>query len=162
MPTKDFSCKHEKEVAKYLGWKVVSGSGARPFNPGDVVGDRFLGECKTHVQELEHITFHIDDWKKIQKEALSQFKVPVLFVDDGTQFIKRTWVVVPSAVMDFEKNLSCSYTSAPVKLRSNMIFNGYELSKFLKDSGLKYVSFYWDTGTCLLMSIESFYDLIND
>lgn len=96
MSTKDYSTKQEKMIASYLGWNVVPASGARDFHPGDIRSDRWLGECKTHQVSGNKIIFRKDVWKKICEEAQSQFKIPALFVDDGSQKIENTWVIFPS------------------------------------------------------------------
>lgn len=93
MATKDFSNKQEHMIANYLGWDVVSGSGARDFNPGDVRSADWLGECKTHTKISDKLTIYDTHWTKIQKEARSVFKYPVLFVDNGSQDIDKTWAI---------------------------------------------------------------------
>jgi hypothetical protein len=65
---KQFSAKQEKMVADYMGWKVVTGSGSRPFNPGDVNGNNFLVECKTHIEEQLNVIFYKKHWKKISEK----------------------------------------------------------------------------------------------
>lgn len=47
MNTRYFSNKQEKRVAKRVGGKQVSNSGATAFNKGDVITDDWLIECKT-------------------------------------------------------------------------------------------------------------------
>lgn len=94
-PTKYYSCKQESSIADYLGWKVVPGSGARDFNPGDIISESHLGECKTHVSQTDKIKFFSSVWNKIQKEAESKMRCPVLFVDNGTQKIENTWCMLP-------------------------------------------------------------------
>ena len=96
--TKDFSSKQEAAIAKILGWKVVSGSGSRACHPGDIESDIWLGECKTHTEQVDHIEFRIDHWVKIFQEASSKFKHAVLFTDDGTQNLSRTWCVFSTRV----------------------------------------------------------------
>lgn len=93
MSTKDYSNKQEHMIADYLGWNVVSGSGARDFNPGDIFSPFWLGECKTHTKVSDKIKIYNSHWIKIQEEAKSVFKVPALFVDNGTQKSNNTWVV---------------------------------------------------------------------
>ncbi len=90
---KYYSDLQEKRIANLLGWKQVSGSGARPTHPGDIVSSEFLCECKTHTKISDNIIFKLDHWNKIEKEAESQFKSPVLFVDDGSQLIGNTWCI---------------------------------------------------------------------
>ena len=92
--TKSASDKQEKLIAHYLGWKQVSGSGSRPMHPGDVVSDNWLGECKTHLSAGNIIAFKFDVWDKLADEAISQFKLPALFVDDGSQTVDKTFVMI--------------------------------------------------------------------
>lgn len=91
--TKYYSDIQEKRIANLLNWKQVSGSGSRPTYPGDVISEEFLGECKTHTSISDNIIFKLDHWNKIKNEAMSQFKSPVLFVDDGSQLIENTWCI---------------------------------------------------------------------
>lgn len=83
----------ESNIAAYLGWQVVSGSGAAAGHPGDICSTGWLGECKTHVSTGHKIAFIFSVWEKICNEAGAKFKYPVLFVDDGSQKIDRTWVL---------------------------------------------------------------------
>lgn len=109
--TKEFSDKQERMIAEYLGWKQVTGSGSRNFHPGDVVGDEWLGECKTHVNSGHRITFNFRVWDKIAEEAVSQLKYPVLFADDGSQLLENTFclIAVPQASLS-EFNPAADYT----------------------------------------------------
>ena len=91
--TKDVSEEQETMIARYLGWSRVSGSGARPGHPGDIKSDEWLGECKTHMVPGKPIKFDFDVWQKISNEAVSQFKKPALFSDDGMRDIDSTWVM---------------------------------------------------------------------
>ena len=89
-----YSDRQEKLIANYLDWKQVSGSGARPLHPGDIVCDEWIGECKTHITSGHHIVFNFYVWDKLAEEAISQFKNPALFVDDGSQTIDKTFVLI--------------------------------------------------------------------
>ena len=102
MSTKEFSIKQEKMVASYMGWKVVTGSGSRPFTPGDVNSYDFLVECKTHMTVQDRIVFHKQHWDKISEEALSKHRCPVLITDDGTQKSDSTWVMLPEHLIPIE------------------------------------------------------------
>lgn len=73
-PTKYYSSRQEHMVADYLGWSVVSGSGARSFNPGDIRSDDFLGECKTFTKESDDVYCYNSVWSKITEEATSVMK----------------------------------------------------------------------------------------
>lgn len=138
MSTKSYSSKQEKQIAQYLGWDVVVGSGSRPLNPGDIIGDMFLGECKTHVDSGNRLVFNKSVWVKICKEAAYRFRYPVLFVDDGSQKLENTWCMFSSYAAGFDilrfnyphkfrTNLSCSLES----LESGLVVSGvpsvYEL-----------------------------------
>lgn len=106
MTKKEASDRQEKLVASFLGWKQVRGSGNRPTHTGDVEGDSWLGECKTHVKPGAKIKFDVKIWNKIVDEAASKFKRAAYFVDDGSQDINNTYVVFPisgvSAPLIFE------------------------------------------------------------
>lgn len=94
MSTKDYSNAQESMVADFLGWDRVAGSGAADFHAGDVVSDKFLGECKTHETRGSKITFRQDVWKKICDESMIFGRLPVLIVDDGSQSWRRTYCIV--------------------------------------------------------------------
>ena len=94
MNNKYYSNRHEKMIADYLGWKQISGSGARPFAPGDINADQWLGECKTHDTVKDNVVFYKKHWFKICEEAYSKGRLPILFVDNGTQLSKDTWVMI--------------------------------------------------------------------
>lgn len=96
---KFYSDKQEKMIAGYMSssldvWKQVTGSGSRPNHPGDVVSSQWLGECKTHITSGNKIIFIFDVWNKISNEASSCFKHPVLFTDDGSQDLNRTYSMI--------------------------------------------------------------------
>lgn len=97
---KYYSNRQETMIAKYLGWGQVSGSGARPFTPGDVNSFQWLGECKTHNEERSNIMFLKIHWFKITEEARAKNKYPVLFVDNGTQESANTWIMTPLSIFD--------------------------------------------------------------
>lgn len=100
MNNKYFSNKQETMIAEYLGWGQVTGSGARPFAPGDVNSYNWLGECKTHDTEKSNIIFLKTHWFKISEEAGAKHRYPVLFVDNGTQSSNKTWVMTNLSIFD--------------------------------------------------------------
>lgn len=119
MTKKEASDKQEKMVAKFLGWKQVTGSGSRPNSPGDIVGEEWMGECKTHTTSPHKISFKKSVWIKICDEANSRFKYPAYFTDDGSQDSSNTWVVfkrtqLPSngdyKVYNLNENIGDSYS----------------------------------------------------
>ena len=67
-PTRFYSNKQEKRVAKALGGKKVANSGATAFQKGDVTTDKWLIECKT-TTATEKASFSIKrDWLEKNKE----------------------------------------------------------------------------------------------
>ena len=96
---KESSYKQEHMLSKYMGWNVVSGSGARPFALGDVASEYFLAECKTHNSLQKSIVFKADHWNKIVIEARSSGKRPLLVTDNGSQDFRYTWVMLPLNVI---------------------------------------------------------------
>lgn len=105
--TKFYSMKQEKGVATYLGWSRVSGSGAR-LHPGDIVSERWLGECKTHVKPVSVIEFKFATWTKLSMEARSQFRIPVYISDDGSMALEHTLVCFPEYAFQPKQYLNVS------------------------------------------------------
>lgn len=97
---KQASTKQEHQIADYLGWRVISASGARHLHPGDIESDKWLAECKTHTRPDHPIMFNYEVWKKIVDESASKFRYPVLMCDDGSQLIDRTWCMFPGSISD--------------------------------------------------------------
>lgn len=137
-PTKYYSTIQENTIANFLGWKVVAGSGSRDLSPGDIIGESFLGECKTHTKTVDNIVFFADVWKKICEEAFSRFKYPALFVDDGTQHLENTWVVTfPHCVNDTK----CTRYKLPVSVGVNISFDSEYLASIVKYINSNYNTF---------------------
>ena len=114
MTKKEASDAQEKMIAKLLGWRQVTGSGSRNNFPGDVSGDEWLGECKTHVT-THKVVFKESVWDKIREEATARFKYPVYFSDNGWQRPQYTWVVFSErelpkefSVIDYPKDVKSS------------------------------------------------------
>lgn len=129
MSKKDFSNKQEKLIANSLNWSVVKGSGARHLYPGDIYSDEWLGECKTHVEAGKLIQFNFKVWNKIVDESMSVRKYPVLFVDDGSQSLSKTWCICPILPPD-----TCLILKYPFRLhKSSISFNHEKMLKIKKD-----------------------------
>lgn len=97
--TKQYSDKQEKLVANYMSedddiWRQVTGSGARPNFPGDVLSKDWLVECKTHTKPNQKLIFVFKVWDKIFYEASGIFRKPVLVTDDGSQRLEKTYCMV--------------------------------------------------------------------
>lgn len=59
----------ETEVARTLGFRRQANSGASPFQKGDVIGGRFLIECKTHVSNVKSYRVEKSVIDKMREEA---------------------------------------------------------------------------------------------
>lgn len=70
-PTRFYSNRQEKSVAKAVSGKQTANSGATPFYKGDVTTDRFLIECKTCTSDKQSFSIKKDWIKKNQEEAFA-------------------------------------------------------------------------------------------
>lgn len=117
---KIYSDKQEKLVAKHTNGRQISGSGARPFAPGDVESDEWLFECKTHTTPGHKISFKEDVWKKIQEEAMMRHKYPAYVVDDGSQLASNQKVLFsncPEDLLPFPKQDIQKFVKAAITFR---------------------------------------------
>lgn len=158
MTNKEASSKQEKMVADYMDWKVVSGSGARPFRPGDIGSDHFLVECKTHVEYQDNITFYKKHWTKICTEARSVNKYPVLVTDNGTQKSQYTWVMVPNSLI-ISESIDNRLDTINTSTSGNTIKFKHELASSLYKEGKgQYFSAKFDDSNLLIMPLSTFRD----
>lgn len=74
-PTRFYSNKQEKKIAKVVGGKQVSNSGATAFDKGDVLTTRFLIEAKTVTKPQKTFTVKKEWIKKNQEEAFAMGKI---------------------------------------------------------------------------------------
>lgn len=90
-PTRFYSNKQEKQVAKAIGGKQVANSGATPFFKGDAVNDKMLVECKTVTKEQKSFTIKKEWIDKNKEEAFAMRKpysaIAFSFGDDVNHFI---------------------------------------------------------------------------
>ena len=117
-----FSDKQERQIASELGWSVVVGSGARHLYPGDVRSVEWLGECKTHATSNKPILFDMKVWDKISKEAAARQRYPVLFVDDGSQTLSKTWCMIPESVDIAELHPEIAIENYPKTIKATATF----------------------------------------
>ena len=73
-PTRFYSNRQEKKVAKAINGKKVANSGATAFQKGDVTTDKFLVECKTCVEDKKSFSIKQDWLKKNKEEAFEMGK----------------------------------------------------------------------------------------
>ena len=69
-PTRYFSSKQEKRVAKDLNGNLSINSGATPFSKGDLSLDEFSIECKTKTKHSDTISIKKEWLEKINEESL--------------------------------------------------------------------------------------------
>lgn len=169
LSTKIFSTKQESKIASELGWDTVSGSGARPCAPGDVISDSWLGECKTHVESSKTIHFNHEVWDKIKAESVSRHRKPVLFTDDGTQSLDCTWCVCLSnsienqniyvipGTLSFKKNIGFDHLTQIADFKRTR----RGTPEMFKGCAFVY-SMKWNSDDIYLMPFESFKQIIQE
>lgn len=69
-PTRYYSDKQEKTVAKAIKGRQTSNSGATAFDKGDVRTKKFTIECKTKTTNSESITIKKEWLQKLKDESL--------------------------------------------------------------------------------------------
>ena len=161
---KECSSKQEKLIADALGWEVVKGSGSRPTRTGDVVGDRWLGECKTHMGGNHPVNITYDVWQKIKKEAIAKFKFPVLFVDDGSQQLSQTWCILPN-IAPITSEYREQIEDYPFPIKKNLRFWTDALATWGFDrpndpvSPIRLCKAEWNGETCYVVSFAAFQEM---
>lgn len=142
-PTKFYSTKQEKLIAKELGGYPIGGSGAAPCAPGDVRTYDWLVECKTHTEPDHSIFFSASVWSKIKNEATGMHRKPVLIVDDGSQTVSRTWCLCKSSHLNLGNAIT---VDLPVAVKKNITCKHDKLSANLKAESKRYIGdFYKDS-----------------
>lgn len=166
---RDYATAQETKLASELGWERVSGSGAAPCAPGDIISDDWLGECKTHTEPGQRIFFDYDVWKKINEEAMAKRRAAALFVDDGSQNPKRTWVVCNFVSVERPFLMEADI---PFAVRKNISFDGTKqhgqlavlsTKNVTPTSMFKYIVYHykWHDSDIALMPFETFKGLLN-
>ena len=92
-PTRFYSNRQEKKVAKAVGGRKTANSGATKFQKGDVQTDKWLIECKT-TTATEKVSFSIKrEWlEKNKEEAFAmgkEFNALAFDYGDG-----KNWYVI--------------------------------------------------------------------
>ena len=90
-PTRFYSNRQEKKVAKAVGGKQTANSGATPFSKGDVRTDLFLIECKTSTTLKQSFTVKREWFDKNEEEAFAMGKpynaIAIDFGDGDNHYI---------------------------------------------------------------------------
>lgn len=74
MSTRKVSKKMEARLAKTLGGKRQSNSGATPFQKGDVVTELFVIEAKTSMKPKKSVSIQQEWIEKLKQEAFAMGK----------------------------------------------------------------------------------------
>lgn len=69
-PTRYYSSKQERSVAKSVGGTTTKNSGATPFDKGDITSNNFLIECKTKTKDSQSISIKKEWIEKVEEESL--------------------------------------------------------------------------------------------
>lgn len=70
-PTRFYSNRQEKQVAKVVGGRQTANSGATAFQKGDVLSDNWLIECKTSTTEKASFSIKREWLDKNREEAFA-------------------------------------------------------------------------------------------
>lgn len=93
-PTRYYSSRQEKKVAKAVNGKRTANSGATAFQKGDVVTEDWLIECKTKTKDCSSFTIKEDWLIKNEEEAFAMGKSNfALCFDFGPSANKRYYVI---------------------------------------------------------------------
>jgi len=88
-PTRWYSNKQEKKIAKAVNGKKTPNSGATLFKKGDVTTDKWLYEAKTKTEESKSFTIKREWIEKNKEEAFAMgkdYNALVIDFGDGKQF----------------------------------------------------------------------------
>lgn len=104
-PTRYFSSKQEKHVAKTVGGKQVANSGATAFSKGDVRNDKWLIECKTKTSPSQSISIKKEWLEKNEEEAFAMGKhySALCFSFGDLHFDKQYYILNEQTFKEFLK-----------------------------------------------------------
>lgn len=103
-PTRYYSNKQEKHIAKSVKGKQTSNSGATAFSKGDITTDNWLFEAKTKTAPSDSFSIKKSWIEKNKEEAFAMHKdYSALVVDfgDGEQFYildEKTFLAMKQAL----------------------------------------------------------------
>lgn len=75
LPTRYFSNKQEKRVAKAIGGRQTANSGATRYQKGDVTKADWLIECKTCTTQKQSFSIKKEWLTKLREEAIGAGKI---------------------------------------------------------------------------------------
>lgn len=104
-PTRFYSNRQEKAVAKAVSGKKVANSGATPFSKGDVVTDAWLIECKTKCSEAKSFSIKKEWLDKNREEAFAMgksYNALVFDYGEGTRY----YVIDEKTFLEMKENMN--------------------------------------------------------
>lgn len=99
-PTRYYSSKQEKKVAKDFNGKTTKNSGATAFQKGDVLLESFLVECKTKTSDSEQITIHKEWLEKLLKESLFMGKENYALIFNFGPSSDKNYVIIEDSLFN--------------------------------------------------------------
>ena len=91
IPTRRASARQENKVAKELGAKIQSNSGATDYQKGDIIAGSMLVECKTVMKPQQSVSIKKEWFDKNEQERFAMKKdysaLVFDFGDNGEQYI---------------------------------------------------------------------------
>lgn len=99
--TRYYSRKQEDKVAKELGGKVVSNSGATKFYKGDIITDYFLIEAKTCMEPKKSFSIKKEWLETVEKEKIGEKKPYSALVFDYGDNKERYYIINERAMKRF-------------------------------------------------------------
>ena len=88
-PSRFYSSRQEKHIAKAVGGRKTPNSGATKWAKGDIVSEDWLFEAKTHTEPRQSFTIRREWIEKMNEEAFQSGKhhtALVIDFGDGEQF----------------------------------------------------------------------------
>lgn len=109
-PTRYYSRRQEKKVAKAINGKQTANSGATPFQKGDVVTRDWLIECKTKTKDCSSFTIKEDWLLKNEEEAFAMGKNnSAVCFDFGPSANKRYYVISEKLFRNLQEYMNEEY-----------------------------------------------------
>jgi len=109
-PTRWYSNKQEKKIAKAVNGKKTPNSGATLFKKGDVTTDKWLYEAKTKTEESKSFTIKREWIEKNKEEAFAMgkdYNALVIDFGDGKQFYlldEKTFLLMKRCLEEAEND----------------------------------------------------------
>ncbi len=108
-PTRFYSNKQEKQVAKVVGGRQTANSGATAFSKGDVSTSDWLIECKTSTSEKASFSIKRDWLDKNKEEAFAMNKDHNALCFDFGPNTERYYIVDEKTFLKLKEGLKDDY-----------------------------------------------------